>query len=120
MARYSQAEMNQMRKDAMRRSKQMHHGRRDYSFLPLREDIHSNSNQTCDKAVIPKQPEKTMHSSQDSKKPPSKGFKLGSFDPKELLQHLDSEKMMIIAMLVVLYNDGADNKLLMALAYLLI
>ena len=46
-------------------------------------------------------------------------FSRNGLHPKEWLDHLDSDKMMILALLVVLYKDGADQKLLMALAYLL-
>lgn len=37
----------------------------------------------------------------------------------DILKNLDSDKMLIIALLAMIYKDGSNKKLMMALAYLL-
>lgn len=37
----------------------------------------------------------------------------------DILKNLDSDKMLIIALLAMIYKDGGNKKLMMALAYLL-
>ena len=126
MAQYSQAELHQMRSNAMRRAQQMRRSTRDYSFLPLREEPTPVSAQAHVKHVPPSPPplqsQPSNRMTRNQSRQQGMGFPVfprNGLHPKELLDHLDSDKMMILALLVVLYKDGADQKLLMALAYLL-
>ena len=41
------------------------------------------------------------------------------FGIDKLLGQLDSDRMLILALLAMLYKDGGNKKLMMALAYLL-
>lgn len=57
-----------------------------------------------------------------SKPPPSKPSQIGIFgnwNPTELLEKLDKDQILILVLLVMLYKEGGDKKLMMALAYLL-
>ena len=91
-----------MRQDAIRRSKEMYHRaaipqptpQRNYDFLPLREESAANSG--------------------GMRKSP-----LGGWNPAELLEQLDKDQILILVLLVMLYKEGGDKKLMMSLAYLL-
>ncbi len=37
----------------------------------------------------------------------------------DILSHIDSDKILIMALLAIIYKDGGNKKLMMALAYLL-
>ena len=47
------------------------------------------------------------------------GNLLGGWNPAELLEQLDKDQILILVLLVMLYKEGGDKKLMMALAYLL-
>ena len=53
------------------------------------------------------------------KSPLDLGNLLGGWNPAELLEHLDKDQILILVLLVMLYKEGGDKKLMMALAYLL-
>ena len=53
------------------------------------------------------------------KNPLDLGNLLGGWNPAELLEHLDKDQILILVLLVMLYKEGGDKKLMMALAYLL-
>ena len=73
---------------------------RNYDFLPLREESAANS-------------------SGMRKSPLDLGNLLGGWNPAELLEQLDKDQILILVLLVMLYKEGGDKKLMMALAYLL-
>ena len=106
MPQYTRRDGDAMRQDAIRRSREMYHRAIppqkvqpfSYDFLPLREEAAA------------------------SKPPPSKSSQTGIFgnwNPTELLEKLDKDQILILVLLVVLYKEGGDKKLMMALAYLL-
>ena len=53
------------------------------------------------------------------KNPLDLGTLLGGWNPAELLEQLDKDQILILVLLVMLYKEGGDKKLMMALAYLL-
>ena len=75
-------------------------GQRNYDFLPLREESGAASGGM-------------------KKNPLDLGNLLGGWNPAELLEHLDKDQILILVLLVMLYKEGGDKKLMMALAYLL-
>ena len=107
MPQYTRQDGDAMRQDAIRRSKEMYHRaaipqptpQRNYDFLPLREESAANSGGM-------------------RKSPLDLGNLLGGWNPEELLEHLDKDQILILVLLVMLYKEGGDKKL-MALAYLL-
>ena len=100
MAQYPQQNFHAMRQDAIRRSREMQR-----------------------RAVLPPKmpPPAPIPSSEPSAEPPSSGL-LRQL-PKELQNILtgwDSERLAMLALLYLLYKDGADFKLLLAIAYILL
>lgn len=110
MPQYTRRDGDAMRQDAIRRSREMYHRAvppkrpqpPSYDFLPLREE-----------PTAPKPP-----SSKESQKSLQAGI-LGNWNPVELLEKLDKDQILILVLLVMLYKEGGDKKLMMALAYLL-
>lgn len=108
MPQYTRQDGDAMRQDAIRRSKEMYHRaaipqptpQRNYDFLPLREESAANYGGM-------------------RKSPLDLGNLLGGWNPAELLEHLDKDQILILVLLVMLYKEGGDKKLMMALAYLL-
>lgn len=108
MPQYTRQDGDAMRQDAIRRSKEMYHRaaipqptpQRKYDFLPLREESAANSGGM-------------------RKSPLDLGNLLGGWNPAELLEQLDKDQILILVLLVMLYKEGGDKKLMMALAYLL-
>ncbi len=94
MAQYPQQNFNAMRQDAIRRSREMQRRAVPPSSPPAPEPL----------PVPPASP--------------STGIL-----PKEL-QHLltdwDSERLILLALLYILYKEGADHKLLLAIAYIML
>lgn len=115
MPQYTRRDGNAMRQDAIRRSCQMYHraavpkSSDVYDFLPLREEEVSFPS--------PEFPKKSDTGAVVSSVPNAGIF--GSFHPMELLEKFDKDQILILVLLVMLYKEGGDKKLLMALAYLL-
>ena len=111
MPQYTRRDGDAMRQDAIRRSREMYHRvvppqesqASSYDFLPLREE-----------PAVPKSSPQIP----SSKKPPQMGL-FGNWNPTELLEKLDNDQILILVLLVMLYKEGEDKKLMMALAYLL-
>ncbi|MDO4156917.1 MAG: hypothetical protein Q4D37_09105 [Oscillospiraceae bacterium] len=111
MPQYTRRDSEAMRQDAIRRSREMYHRAvppqasqsSDYDFLPLREE--------SDAFKVPPQ-------NPTSKKTQPMGL-FGNWNPTELLEKLDKDQILILVLLVMLYKEGGDKKLMMALAYLL-
>ncbi len=97
-----------MRKDAMRRAQQMQQ-RVPYKKSP--DDGNAYLTQKEDSAQETP-PEKAT----DSKTGGGFGLPAGI---DRLLEQIDTDRMLILALLAMLYKDGGNKKLMMALAYLL-
>ena len=105
MPHHPQQGGNAMRQDAIRRSREMQ--RR----AGMRQNIPEPPKPELPKPE-PQMPEQT-HS------PAPSGFAL----PKELqglLKGWDGERLALLGLLYILYKDGADPKLLLAIAYILL
>lgn len=121
---YSSPDMNYMRRDALRRTREMH-----------RQNINRNDVQAQRKPepVMPLNappPEKqsepeTKQSAPKQQMPPRNYQKRQSGGINSLLSGFftdgkpDNDKIIIIALIVILAREGADLKLLLALGYIL-
>lgn len=111
--KYSQAEIDFMKKDALRRSREMH------SYVNNgKNNVQANSIPYVEKkSDIELEQEKTT-------KPPSE--ENGSKDPLGGLftklfsgGKIDNDKFIIIILIVILAKEGVDLKLLIALGYII-
>ncbi len=95
---YSQSDIEFMRKDAMKRTREMH----------------SSANNS--KNVQADIPPKSFESSEENcKKDPISSIFSGLFSNGKI----DNDKLIIIALIIILAKEGADLKLLIALGYIL-
>lgn len=110
MAGYSQSERNLMRQDAIRRAREMRHG----DAPPPHPGVQAPPPRPDPPPKPPPMP------------PPPKphgalgGFPLPDLNLSALIGGLDSEKITILAVLVLLAREGADIKLLAALGYVML
>ena len=98
MARYPQQSFDAMRQDAIRRSKEMQ--RRAIPPLPP-EPLSSMPSRTKPKPDLLE----NLHLSENLKK---------------MLTDWDGEKLALLALLYLLYKEGADLELLIAIAYIML
>lgn len=104
MARFPQQDFNTMRQDAIRRSREM---QRRANPPVRREPAPVYPGEDLPPKHLQKQP---VHTAQPSL-------------PKELqglLQDWDGERIALLALLYLLYREGTDPKLLLAIAYILL
>ena len=114
MAGYTRRDSGAMRRDAERRAQQMRR-RVPYIknegefFSDIREDKSFHSGETV---YGRDRYEKKQGGTSDS-------MMQMPFGIDKLLGQLDSDRMLILALLAMLYKDGGNKMLMMALAYLL-
>lgn len=122
MALYDNRQMNKMRQDAIRRSQEMH--RRS-----MVNTSHYSQGQQKRADLPPEKPvqeEEVRNSGMNSKTQPAfrqsakKESQLSEMLGRILDGKIDSDKLMIIALMVILAREGADMKLILALGYILI
>lgn len=104
---YTQADINSMRRDALRRTREMHsHALRQSEQVqekaPPLQDIHDTECKTQ-----PKPPKKQNN--------PINTLLSGLFTGGKI----DNDKIIIILLIILLAREGADLKLLIALGYIL-
>lgn len=124
MARFSQQEQNAMRREAARRAQEM-----QQRVHPTAPPTHRTTSPYADYPPEPPQQESVpvQRIQQGTPYPKSNGVPLfgglSRLNPTELFSRLDSDSMLILAIMAMIYKDGGkegcDRKLLMALAYLL-
>lgn len=115
MAMYDSRQLNNMRQDAIRRSQEMHRrstgvghysqGSRKSPDIPPVEHIR------CDKKA-----DETLIIEKSIKNPNDLKEKLSAL----LSGKIDSDKLIIIALMIILAREGADIKLILALGYILL
>ncbi|MGN0622003.1 MAG: hypothetical protein ACI4I9_09050 [Porcipelethomonas sp.] len=116
---YSQSDINNMRQEALRRTREMHRKSRNSSVqaeLPEQSDIVEKDE--------PLKQEKMPSSENISGEMKNTGAKSSSFLNVLLSDifgggKLDNDKIIIIALIFILAKEGADLKLLLALGYIL-
>ena len=114
---YSPEELSAMQKDAMDRVREMQRRadetlRRSNAALPPQEAPQSTP--------LPAQPE-PPHSPQPQQHPPAPPLPQttgGKLSQILSVAGMDQDRLIILGLLLLLYNDGADQLLLLALLYL--
>ena len=106
---YSQSDINHMRQDALRRTREMH-SRSGYSKNNVQAKISSeqfkiNENERKENASA-------VYKNNSN---PLNGLLSGFFTDGKI----DNDKIIIIALIFILAKEGADLKLLIALGYIL-
>ncbi len=125
MERYSESERNMMRQDAMRRAQEMRRGRQKSVQAPPRPNAGTKQPPKPDPCKQ-QAAAQTAHAPPPppAAKPPQTGMGgLGgslSGGLGALLGELDAEKLLILGVLYLLFKEGADLKLMGALAYVLL
>lgn len=110
-----------MRQDAIQRAQQMQ------QRVPHRKVPKASASPSDPiDAYLPLRAEETAHPEERQTSPPPPATRPFSILPTgltsgldHLLGQMDTDRMLILALLVMLYKDGSDRKLMMALAYLL-
>lgn len=152
MAVYSQADMDRMRQDYIRRSQEMQRRSRSYTSQRYTNQSPKQNNQNTPTSVnqtrygdYPERKdgrEKTENNNEPSLQQPMNHTPVpihkqsGNFQKHintsnllsgvvnnllpDIGSKIDSEALIIIALIIILAREGADMKLLIALAYLLI
>lgn len=83
--------------------------------VPYNRHYGDGCNQTADQET-----EKREDTAQEeNQKAKAENFRIPFGLDLDILKNLDSDKMLIIALLAMIYKDGSNKKLMMALAYLL-
>ncbi|MBQ8297371.1 MAG: hypothetical protein IJX77_06275 [Ruminococcus sp.] len=122
MAVYDNRQMKHMRQDAIRRSQEMH----NRSVSDNQNCFQGHHKTAGDHAFRREQNDNTVSSDTvQPRHPPHAGVRKGNQMP-DLLEKLsggkilDSEKLLIIALMILLAKEGADMKLILALGYILL
>lgn len=119
---YSQSDINNMRQDALRRTREMHRQSRN-SNVQAAIPIEVKESEPENKPIVEEIKHEQYKKAIDTPKQNQKGNNfignilsdiLGSEGGK-----LDSDKIIIIALIFILAKEGADLKLLLALGYIL-
>ncbi|MDD7184107.1 MAG: hypothetical protein SPE43_05950 [Ruminococcus sp.] len=120
MAYYDNRQFNNMRNDAIRRTREMYRNSMVNTSHYSTAENYKNEKPVQEVEEIPPEPEMHINSSNISYKnnynKPSIPENIG----KILGGSLDSEKLTIIALIIILAKEGADIKLILALGYILI
>lgn len=121
MADYTRRDGSAMRTDAQRRARQMQQRVPGRTRTDRQKENISSEEENADENNAKK--EDAEKKEQDSGRKQSSpvnslpfGFGAGL---DNLLEHIDTDRMLIIALLAMIYKDGGNKKLMMALAYLL-
>lgn len=110
MVDYSRAELNSMRMDAMRRTREMH------SRAEKKPESRS-SGQRESKGV-----QADFSAEKNTKQPGETLNQVNKSFIEELLPNvkMDGDKLLVILLVVLLAREGADMKLLLALLYIML
>lgn len=112
---YSQSDMNFMRQEALRRTREMHRPNRyDKNNVQAAKMPSSHTQEAA-----AEQNKKSMNTPPPEVKKSSAGGLNGLLSGIFSDGKLDNDKIIIIALIVILAKEGADLKLLLALGYIL-
>lgn len=113
---YSQSEINSMRQDALRRTREMH-SRSGYA----KNNVQARQNQPVPPESVSQIESsingtvKNQSSAHKNNSNPLNGLLSGFFTDGKI----DNDKILIIALIFILAKEGADIKLLIALGYIM-
>lgn len=116
---YDHGQINRMRQDAVRRSREMH------GSSVVSSSHYSQGQNKSDLPPVPPETELQGQISDSDNKNHSYEQKNKTNQIKDILNKLldgkiDSDKLIIIALMVILAKEGADMKLILALGYILL
>lgn len=115
MAYYDNRQFNNMRNDAIRRTREMYQNSVVNTSHYSPAENYKNENPVQEVPEIPN-PCNNNNSSENNHNKPLIPKNIG----KIFSGGLDSEKLTIIALIIILAKEGADIKLILALGYILI
>lgn len=119
MAVYDNNYMNRMRYDAMRRSQEMHR----HSMVNSAHYSQGKKNDIPDNiGIMSENKFSHQNKAEHDNEPllPKKDNQLFEMISKLFDEKLDSDKLIIIALMIILAKEGADLKLIIALGYILL
>lgn len=113
---YSRSDIEAMRRDALRRTREMHN-----KVSPVKPDVQANKSPEPSKEKAPNPSSEKIAEEYGTKKAapqnsnPLNNLFSGLFSGEKM----DSDRLMLILLIFVLAKEGADLKLLIALGYIL-
>ncbi len=123
---YSQAEISNMRRDALRRTREMHSKSRNTGVQAALPPVPAESSESQSEKAESEKKAQDSTQKQENEHEQSKSGNVPGNPISSLLSEflgggkLDSDKIIIIALIFILAREGADIKLLLALGYILI
>lgn len=110
MAVQNRRYINKMRQDAIRRSREMAEQASERADRDIPPDNTETDIPECEDEIKPQSP------------PPKQSVKnsLGSLITELIGNPIDSDKLLIAAILLMLMKEGGDKRLILALGYILI
>lgn len=119
MAVYDNRQMNKMRQDAIRRSQEMHR-RSMVTSSHYSQGQQKKSEAETEPEQRNAEPQPVQNSRAAASPAVKKEFQLPEALGKLFDGKIDSDKLVIIALMVILAKEGADMKLILALGYILL
>lgn len=125
MAYYDNRQFNNMRNDAIRRTREMYHSSAVNTSHYSTAENYKNKPASPEPEKIPESPSElkpteTNNNTPQIQKNYSNNLPFSESIGKIFGGNLDSEKLTIIALIIILAKEGADMKLILALGYILI
>lgn len=120
MAYYDNRQFNNMRNDAIRRTREMYHNSMVNTSHYSTAENYKNEIPVPEVPESPHEPEPHANNNNPSFKNNYSKSIIPENIGKILGGSLDSEKLTIIALIIILAKEGADIKLILALGYILI
>lgn len=118
MAAYNKWQINSMRQDAIRRSREMYmHSTVNSSHYS--QGKKENEEPAADKSALSKDEHKAAVNINHTNDVPKKDVLTDNIG-KLFKEGLDSDRITILAVIYLLIREGADMKLVLALAYILL
>lgn len=113
---YDNNQFNNMRSDAIRRTREMYRNSMVSTSHYSQGDNYKNNNSVSEEPVFIENPEKHINAVNQNHSKSIIPENIG----KIFSEGFDSEKLTIIALIIILAKEGADMKLILALGYILI
>lgn len=125
MAYYDNRQFNNMRNDAIRRTREMYHSSAVNTSHYSTAENYKSKPTPPEPEKIPESPSELKPTETNNNSPQiQKNYSNNLHFPESIEKifggNLDSEKLTIIALIIILAKEGADMKLILALGYILI
>ncbi|HAP79654.1 MAG TPA: hypothetical protein DCQ78_05800 [Ruminococcus sp.] len=124
MAYYDNRQFNNMRNDAIRRTREMYRSSAVNTSHYSTAENYKSKPAPPEPEKIPENPPEPKPPETNNNNPVQKNYSNNLPFPENIGKifggNLDSEKLTIIALIIILAKEGADMKLILALGYILI